>query len=320
MYICADPMQTPLLSVRELSVSVRRREGRARVLDGISFDVPRTSRVALVGESGCGKSLAALSILRLLCASDAAVDSGAVIFDGVDLLDLDERLLRSYRGRRLAMAFQEPASALDPTTTVGAQLSEIARLGHGLSRTQSRARAVQWLDRLGIASPGTFAGVHPHQLSSGMRQRVVLAMALACEAELLVLDEPTSLVDVGVQGQVVGLLRRTSEENGTSVLLLTQSFAVALDLAERVVVISGGLVVEQGPTSEVTARPLHPHTEALLGRAPSAQRLGTKAGPAGCRFADRCPYRRDRCLAEAPPLEQKATGRSARCFYAGAWT
>jgi oligopeptide/dipeptide ABC transporter ATP-binding protein len=320
MYICVDPMQTPLLSVRELSVSVRRREGRSLCLDGISFDVPRTSRVALVGESGCGKSLAALSILRLLCAPEAAVDSGAVIFDGVDLLPLDERRMHSYRGRRIAMAFQEPASTLCPITTVGAVLSEIVRLRHGISRRAGSARAVEWLDRVGIASPAIFAGVHPHQLSSGMRQRVLLAMALACEPELLVLDEPTSLVDVGVEGQVFELVRRKSEEQAASVLLLTQSFAVALDLAEEVVVISRGQVVEQGPTSEVTASPLHPHTEALLGRAPAAQGPGTPAGPTACRFAGVCAYRRDRCLAEAPPLEQKAPGRSARCFYAGAWT
>lgn len=325
----------PLLSVRDLVASFQTERGPIRAVDGVSFDVPLGARVSLVGESGCGKSVASLSILRLLPHPEGRIDAGEVRFRGTDLVRLSERAMRSYRGRKISMVFQEPMTSLNPVYTIGSQISEILRLHHGCSRAKARSRVLELLESVGISSPEVRIDAYPHQLSGGMRQRVMIAMALACDPELLIADEPTTALDVTIQAQILDLLRKLSSARGMSTLLITHDLGVVAEFSEHIVVMYGGQVVERGSVAQVFRRPMHPYTEGLLnsippfaqgtpspqprlsrlraipGNPPSLAQVGK-----GCRFAARCTYRRSQCELAVPPLAQLSDERWSRCLFA----
>ena len=319
----------PLLRVRDLVTSFRTEAGSLRAVDEVSFDVPRASTVALVGESGCGKSVTALSVLRLVATPPGRIESGVVELEGRNLLDLPEREMRAVRGNDVSMIFQEPMTSLNPVYTVGWQIVEAIRLHQKKSRRQARERAIELLRLVGIPEPQTNVDSYPHQLSGGQRQRVMIAMALACEPKLLLADEPTTALDVTIQAQILELLRSLQEKMKMSVLLITHDLGVVAENAEHVVVMYAGRVVEIAPVGELFARPMHPYTRGLLESIPRPDRertarLPTIEGlvpdlrklPPGCRFADRCPMRIDKCTAEEPELADVAPGRLSRCWRA----
>jgi peptide/nickel transport system ATP-binding protein len=313
----------PLLSVEGMRTRFQTDEGPVFAVDGVSFDVRPGEAVGLVGESGCGKSVTALSILRLVAEPPGRIESGRIRLDGVDLLTLPEPQMRAIRGRRVAMIFQEPMTSLNPVFTVGDQIAEGVRLHERVDRKSARARAIEMLRTVGIPAPEQRVDDYPHQLSGGMRQRVMIAMALACNPKLLVADEPTTALDVTVQAQILELLARLRRERRMAVLLITHDLGVVAETCERVVVMYAGRVVEQAPAEELFARPLHPYTAGLLGSLPAFEtvregrtrsaerpRLQAIRGvvpalarlPAGCRFRDRCDRAEADCAASEPPL------------------
>jgi peptide/nickel transport system ATP-binding protein len=324
----------PLLSVRDLAVSFATAEGGSvQALDGISFDVPQGKTVGLVGESGCGKTATALSILRLLPTPSARIDRGSIVFQGEDLLGLSESAMRRVRGGKIGMVFQEPLTALTPVYTVGAQIMEAIRLHERLSAKEAKARALVLLHRVGFPRPDERFGSHPHELSGGMRQRVLLAMALAAPPRLLVADEPTSALDMALRAQIMALLADQARELGMSLLVITHDLPFVAEIAHEIVVLYAGQVVETGPASQVLASPTHPYTQALVRSVPPAGSYRTRGEkrkalptiegglpdprsvPRGCRFAPRCPEVMDRCREEAPPLfPAGSSGETARCF------
>ena len=318
----------PLLRVRDLVTSFRTDTGSLRAVDGVSFEVPRATTVAVVGESGCGKSVTALSILRLIASPPGRIESGSIELEGKDLLRLGEREIRDVRGNAVSMIFQEPMTSLNPVYTVGWQIAEPVRLHQRKSRREARARAVELLRLAGIAEPETTVDAYPHQLSGGQRQRVMIAMALACEPKLLLADEPTTALDVTIQAQILALLRELQERLAMSVLLITHDLGVVAENAAHVVVLYAGRVVESGPVRDVFARPMHPYTRGLLESVPrpgpGRRRLQTIEGmvpdlralPPGCRFAARCGLRVERCTREEPRAEEIAPGRRSACFRA----
>jgi oligopeptide/dipeptide ABC transporter ATP-binding protein len=316
-----------LLSVRDLVTTFRTDTGLLTAVDGVSFDVPRGATVALVGESGCGKSVTALSILRLLSSPPARIEAGTVELEGKDLLSLPEREMRAVRGDVVSMIFQEPMTSLNPVYTVGWQIMEAWRLHRNKSRGEARARAAELLRLVGIAEPETTADAYPHQLSGGQRQRVMIAMALACEPKLLLADEPTTALDVTIQAQILALLGDLQRRFSMSILLITHDLGLVAEHARHVIVMYAGRVVERAPVRDIFAKPMHPYTRGLLESVPRAgtgarKRLRAIEGlvpdmrrlPPGCRFADRCPMRIDRCTKEEPELTSAGPGRESRCF------
>jgi oligopeptide/dipeptide ABC transporter ATP-binding protein len=322
------PDVAPLLRIRDLVTSFRTDNGAFRAVDGVSFEVPKATTVALVGESGCGKSVTALSILRLVASPPGSVDAGTVELEGQDLLRLSERELRAVRGNAVSMIFQEPMTSLNPVYTVGWQIAEPVRLHQHKSRGEARARAVELLRLVGIPEPETNVNAYPHQLSGGQRQRVMIAMALACEPKLLLADEPTTALDVTIQAQILELLRDLQERLSMSILLITHDLGVVAENATQVVVMYAGKVVESSPVGAIFSAPMHPYTRGLLESIPRAgqghRRLRTIEGlvpdlrklPPGCRFADRCALRVERCTREEPSLAEVAPGRLSACFRA----
>ncbi|HEY8086405.1 MAG TPA: ABC transporter ATP-binding protein [Polyangiaceae bacterium] len=321
--------EAPLLRVRDLVTSFRTDTGALRAVDQVSFDVPRATTVALVGESGCGKSVTALSILRLVATPPGRIESGKVELDGRDLLHLPEREMRDVRGNVVSMIFQEPMTSLNPVYTAGWQIMEAIRLHQKKSRGQARERTIELLRLVGIPEPAVQVDAYPHQLSGGQRQRVMIAMALACEPKLLIADEPTTALDVTIQAQILELLRDLQRRLSMSILLITHDLGVVAENAQEVVVMYAARVVERAGVRDLFARPMHPYTRGLLDSVPQARptgsrRLRTIEGmvpdlrrlPSGCRFADRCPMRVERCSAEEPPLEQVGEGRWSRCWRA----
>jgi oligopeptide/dipeptide ABC transporter ATP-binding protein len=296
----------PLLRVSDLRVQFRTDAGRVRALDGASFEVPRGGTLAVVGESGCGKSVTALSILRLLPEPPAEIVSGRVEFEGEDLLGVDAARMRAIRGNDIAMIFQEPMSCLNPVYTVGDQVTEPILVHRGSSPEEARAEAVALLGRVGIPEPARRVDEYPHEMSGGMRQRVMIAMALACDPQLLIADEPTTALDVTIQAQILDLLRKLQAELGMSILLITHDLGVVAELAQRVVVMYAGAIVEDAAVLDLFDRPRHPYTAVdaepgalrpIEGSVPDALRL-----PGGCRFHPRCRFAMARCAVEAPPL------------------
>jgi oligopeptide/dipeptide ABC transporter ATP-binding protein len=326
----------PLLSIRDLSVSFVGDGGALRAVDHVSFDVPRGGTVALVGESGCGKSVTAQSILRLLPTPPARVDGGQVLLEGKDLLALPEREMRAVRGGRVGIVFQEPMTSLNPVYTVGFQIMEAIRLHRDVSRREARRLAIEGLTRVGFPEPERRVDSYPHELSGGMRQRVLIAIALACSPALLIADEPTTALDTTVQAQILELLRGLREETGMSLLLIAHDLGLVGDIADQIVVLYAGVVVERGPARDVLAAPSHPYTRALLrsrpprsspprARGQTGRRLPTIEGalpdlrspPPGCRFQARCPDVMDRCRIEPPVLLTAGAGPGevlGRCF------
>ena len=318
----------PLLSVRDLRTYFRTAAGIARAVDGVSFDIARGETVAVVGESGSGKSVTALSILRLIQSPGRIQPGSSVLFEGRDLMTLDERAMRELRGDRIAMIFQEPMSALNPVLTVGEQIAEVVRVHSDASRHDAWEHAVEMLALTGMSAPRERASEYPHQLSGGMRQRVMIAMALALKPALLIADEPTTALDVTIQAQILELLQRLQQQMNMAVLLITHDLGVVAEAADRVVVMYGGEVVERATVTELFAAPQHPYTIGLMNAMPhlgqTTDRLVTIPGvvpaatdwPAGCRFRDRCSFAWDKCEAEHPPLYEVAASHESRCHLA----
>ena len=316
---------TALLEVRGLCIEFDSEAGPVRVVDEASFDVRRGQIVGLVGESGCGKTVSSLAILRLLSSPPAHIVGGSIRFEGRDLLEADFDEMRRIRGCEIAMVFQDPLASLDPSFTIGSQLMEAIRLHEKVSRSAARARAVELLKNVNIPDPARRLSAYPHQLSGGMRQRVMIAMALSCSPRLLIADEPTTALDVTIQAQIVELLQELRQEMDLAVLFVTHDLALISELSDEIAVMYAGEVVEQAPTVELFARPLHPYTAALLAASPGADSANGRAAlltggvpqggqfPVGCRFHPRCPYAEDACRADALALEAVGDGRLCRC-------
>jgi peptide/nickel transport system ATP-binding protein len=321
-------MTTPLLEIDDLHTYFYTDNGVARAVDGVSFSVGVGETVGVVGESGCGKSVTALSILRLIRPPGRIEPGSAIRFEGRDLVTLDEREMQHVRGNRIAMVFQEPMTALNPVFTIGDQIGEVGRIHAGMNKRDAWAKAIEMLELVGIPAPAQRAGEYPHQLSGGMRQRVVIAMALVMNPALIIADEPTTALDVTIQAQILELLADLTRRLGSSVLLITHDLGVVAENCSRVVVMYAGEVVEQATTVDLFARAHHPYTEGLLGAMPRVggdhERLATIPGtvppptawPSGCRFRERCPYAWERCEAEHPPLYQIGGGHTSRCHLA----
>jgi peptide/nickel transport system ATP-binding protein len=320
------------LSIRDLSISFAAEGGALYAVDRVSFDVPAGRTVALVGESGCGKSATAQAILRILPTPPASIDGGQILLGDRDLLKLPERAMREVRGGRVGMVFQEPMTSLNPVYTAGFQIMEAIRLHRRVSRGDARREAIEGLARVGFPEPQRHVDSYPHELSGGMRQRVLIAMALACRPGLLIADEPTTALDATVQAQILDLLQRLREEDGMSLLLIAHDLALVGEIADEIVVLYAGVVVERGPARAVLDAPAHPYTRALLAsvpprthrtrgvkRAPLPTIEGTlpdlRSPPPGCRFQGRCPLVMDRCRVETPDLLPAGDqGTLARCF------
>jgi oligopeptide/dipeptide ABC transporter ATP-binding protein len=321
-------MADPLLSVRELRTYFYTDGGVAKSVDGVSFEIGAGETVGLVGESGCGKSVTALSLLRLIRPPGRIEPGSAIQFDGTNLVSLDEKSMRAIRGARIAMVFQEPMTALNPVFTIGDQIAEVVRVHKGGSKQEARQRAIEMLETVGIPSPRERVDDYPHQLSGGMRQRVVIAMALVMNPALVIADEPTTALDVTIQAQILELLRALQQKFGTSILLITHDLGVVAETASRVIVMYGGEIVEEAPVRDLFASAHHPYTEGLLNAMPQVgqerERLATIPGtvppptawPTGCRFRDRCPYAWERCESEHPPLYQIGEKHVSRCHLA----
>jgi peptide/nickel transport system ATP-binding protein/oligopeptide transport system ATP-binding protein len=323
-------MTEPLLRVRDLRTYfvTDRGGGTARAVDGVSLDLYPGETLGVVGESGCGKTVMSLSILRLVPEPPGHIRPGSLIeFEGHNLLTLPPRDLRAVRGNRIAMIFQEPMTSLNPVLTIGDQVAEAAIVHQHLSRGVARRRAIELLRQVGIPEPEERVDHYPHQLSGGMRQRVMIAMALICRPQILIADEPTTALDVTIQAQILELLARLQQELGMAVLLITHDLGVVAGTADRVVVMYAGQVVETAPTPELFAHPRHPYTEGLMESIPRLDRPRARlhsipgsvpaatAWPQGCRFHPRCPYAWDKCRTEEPPLLETGTdGHTARCW------
>src|SRR2546425_6167797 len=317
-----------LLEVRNLHTQFQTREGLVRAVDGVSFHLDRGELLGLVGESGCGKSITALSIMRLI-APPGRIVAGEIDFDGQSLLALSNAAMRAIRGNDIAMIFQDPMTSLNPVFTVGEQIAEALRLHRKLSRKDARKAAIDAMQEVAIPDSELRAGDYPHQLSGGMRQRVMIAMALACDPKVLIADEPTTALDVTIQAQILELLNNLRKTRELAVLLITHDLGVVAEVADRVAVMYTGKIVEQSPVAELFARPKHPYTEGLLRSVPKltakdvakAQRLQTIEGvvpkptalPPGCHFEPRCPYRMPRCREGEIPLYDVIPGVQVRC-------
>jgi oligopeptide/dipeptide ABC transporter ATP-binding protein len=321
----------PLLEVEDLRTFFHADGEVARAVDGVSFTVASGETLAIVGESGSGKSVTSLSIMRLVPTPPGEIAGGVVRFRGRDLRLLSERAMRRVRGNEISMIFQEPMSSLNPLLTVGEQIAEVVRLHRGLGRAAARRHAVEMLARVNIPDPERRAGEYPHRLSGGMRQRVMIAMALACHPALLIADEPTTALDVTIQAQILQLIRALQAEMGMSVLFITHNLGVVAQLADRVAVMYAGRIVEQGDVATVFASPLHPYTRALLrsiprveggGRDPAHRLLSIPgqvpspaALPPGCSYAPRCPLADDQCRCEMPSIIEVLPGHDVRCYH-----
>jgi oligopeptide/dipeptide ABC transporter ATP-binding protein len=323
-------MTEPLLRVRDLKTYFVTQHGlgTARAVDGVSFDLYPGETLGVVGESGCGKTVTSLSILRLVPEPPGHIRPGSFIeFDGRNLLTLPPRELRAIRGNRIAMIFQEPMTSLNPVLTIGDQVAEAALVHEDISRSAARTRAIDMLGQVGLPDPARRVDDYPHQLSGGMRQRVMIAMALMCRPQILIADEPTTALDVTIQAQILDLLADLQRRLGMAILLVTHDLGVVAGTAGRVLVMYAGQVAETAPTTELFAQPQHPYTEGLMASIPRLDgpraRLQSIPGsvpaatewPAGCRFHPRCPYAWDKCRTEEPPLlEAGSPGHTARCW------
>jgi peptide/nickel transport system ATP-binding protein len=320
----------PLLQVQDLQVRFETPAGTMRAVAGVSFNLQAGETLGLVGESGCGKTVTALSILRLLPATHAEV-RGAIRFAGDDLQTFPEPEMRQVRGNRIAMVFQEPMTALNPVFTIGEQVAEALRLHRGLGHQEAWRAAAQALTRVGLPDATRRLGQYPHQLSGGLRQRALIAMALACEPEILIADEPTTALDVTIQAQILALLKRLKEEMGLAVLFITHNLGIVAQTTERVAVMYAGMIMEQAPTPELYKNPTHPYTRNLLAAVPrldfhrppgeslaaiQGQVPSLEAPPPGCLFQDRCPESQPRCL-EEPPWVEVGAGHLVRCWHYG---
>ena len=336
-------MSADLLAVRDLNVSFRTENGKVRALFDVSFSLSPGETLGLVGESGCGKTVTALSILKLLPSPPAVIEGGRILFRGRDLVPLSDEEICSVRGKEISMIFQEPMTSLNPVLTIGEQVAEVFTAHRACGKKEAAGRAVEWLRRVRMPDAARRAREYPHQMSGGMRQRAMIAMALALEPSLLIADEPTTALDVTIQAQILSLLREMREQQGMAILLITHDLGVVSEVADRVAIMYLGRIVEIAETSDLFAGPLHPYTEGLLRSLPGT-RIGERrlpsipgtvpdldAIPPGCPFADRCPCRREAqdrfragetpedelavCDRAHPPLEEYAPGHRAACHH-----
>jgi peptide/nickel transport system ATP-binding protein len=324
-----------VLEVVDLRTYFYTRGGLMKAVDGVSFALRRGETLAIVGESGCGKSVTALSILRLVADPPGRIVGGSARLEGLDLIELDAAAMRAIRGNRISMIFQEPMTSLNPVMTIGRQISEALILHQAMSRAAAAARATEMLHLVGIPEPKQRIREYPHQLSGGMRQRAMIAMALACNPQVLIADEPTSALDVTIQAQILDLIGRLQRELGTAVILITHDLGVVAETAERVIVMYAGRKVEEAPVAALFAAPLHPYTRGLLNSIPrlpsidatseraSVERLQEIPGivpalsnlPPGCTFAPRCAFASDLCRQQYPRYEEKQVGHWAACWH-----
>ncbi len=324
-------MTTPLLSVRDLKTCFHTGDGITRAVDGMSFSLNPGETLGLVGESGCGKSVTALSILQLLPPKIGRIAGGEIYFQGRDLAQLDEAAMRDIRGNDIAMIFQEPMTSLNPVFTVGHQIAEAVRIHQNLGRKAAHDRAVEMLALVKIPDPARRAQEYPHHYSGGMRQRAMIAMALACDPKLLIADEPTTALDVTIQAQILQLIADLQARTRAAVILITHDLGVVAEMCERVVVIYAGRKVEEAAVEDLFARPLHPYTQGLMASLPRMRKAGRRgrlaeiAGVvpslreplAGCAFAARCAFATDRCRLEQPALRDFGHGHVVACHEAG---
>jgi peptide/nickel transport system ATP-binding protein len=325
-----------VLEVEDLQTVFYTRAGLVKAVDGVSFSLARGETLAIVGESGCGKSVTALSLMRLVADPPGRIVGGSVRLAGADLVKLDEAAMRKIRGNRIAMIFQEPMTSLNPVMTIGRQISEALMLHQEMSRNAALERTIRMLDVVGIPEPEQRTKEFPHQLSGGMRQRAMIAMALACNPEVLIADEPTSALDVTIQAQILEVIAKLRREFGTAVILITHDLGIVAETAERVIVMYAGRKVEEGSVERVFADPQHPYTRGLINSIPrlglirnraeeSSRRLQEIPGmvpalsnlPPGCTFAPRCTLASEICRREVPPFEEKIPGVFAACWHAG---
>jgi peptide/nickel transport system ATP-binding protein len=326
-----DSAAKPLLEVRDLKTHFFNIDGVTRAVDGVSFDLMPGETLGIVGESGCGKSVTALSIMRLLPARIGRTVGGSVTFDGASLLDLPEEKMRDIRGNRIAMIFQEPMTSLNPVLTVGHQIAESVRIHQGKPKDEARARAAEMLRLVKIPDAERRLDDYPHQFSGGMRQRVMIAMALACNPRLLVADEPTTALDVTIQAQILKLMVELKERTGAAVILITHDLGVVAETCQRVIVMYAGRKIEEAPVTELFDRPAHPYTRGLMASIPRISKLhgaqrrlseipgivpNLRDPIAGCAFAPRCGFATERCGAEAPDLRALAGGHVVACHHA----
>jgi len=326
-------MNEPLLEIKDLCVQFHTPEGTLSAVDGVELRVGAGESVGIVGESGCGKSITALSVLRLVPEPPGKIARGRILFRGGDLLDLDQEEMRKVRGREISMVFQEPMTCLNPVMTIGHQVAEPLMVHRGMSKKEAMEHAAQWLQRVRIPSPRQRLGDFPHQLSGGMRQRVMIAMALICHPKLLIADEPTTALDVTIQAQILALMRRLKEELNMALLLISHDLGIIAQMTTRVAVMYGGEVVEEAGVEALFSSPLHPYTQGLLNSMPprhglaggkKRERLREIPGSVpsflekieGCRFEDRCPKRFSLCGQEHPPIVEISPGHRVRCWLA----
>ena len=336
-YVAAHPAApraaiAPILDITDLKTWFFTRDGVVRAVDGVSFQILPGETLAIVGESGCGKSVTALSILRLIPSPPGRIVSGTMRFAGRDLLGLSEAQMRQVRGNEISMIFQEPMTSLNPVLTIGHQIAETLILHQGLGRAAALAKAVDMLRLVHIPEARRRIGDYPHQLSGGMRQRVMIAMALACNPKLLIADEPTTALDVTIQAQILDLMRELKQKIDAAIMLITHDLGVVAEMAQRVVVMYAGHMAEQAAVGALFRRPLHPYTKGLLNSVPRLGASLDRAHPArlaeipgtvpslreavaGCPFAARCAFAREICHRQMPAFEEKEPGHFAACFY-----
>jgi peptide/nickel transport system ATP-binding protein/oligopeptide transport system ATP-binding protein len=319
----------PILEIENLSTHFESARGTVRAVDEVNLHLNEGDTLGIAGESGCGKTVLALSIMRLIPRPPGRIVSGRILFEGGDLLSLSDEEMRRVRGKRISMIFQEPMTSLNPVFRIGDQVAEVLQLHEGLSTKDARERAVEMLRLVGIPAPQMRARDYPHQMSGGMRQRVMIAMALSCRPRLMLADEPTTALDVTIQAQILDLIQDLKREVGTSVILITHDLGVIAEAAQYAAIMYAGWVVEQGPVADIFASPLHPYTVGLMNSIP---RIGSAARgdgylnvipgtvpdllelPSGCKFRDRCPRVMPVCAENVPQLREKTTGHSVRCW------
>lgn len=320
-------MSSPILKIKNLRTSFHIREGVVPAVDGVSLHIEKEETLAVVGESGCGKSVTALSIMRLIKSPPGKIVDGEILFEDRNLLKLSPKEMRRVRGDSIGMIFQEPMTSLNPVYTIGDQIQEVIMLHQKLSRTASKAKAIEMLRKVEIPLPEKRFNEFPHQLSGGMRQRVMIAMALSCNPKLLIADEPTTALDVTIQAQILDLMKGLRKSLGMSIMLITHDLGVVASMADRVVVMYTGKVVEEASVDDIFKKPMHPYTHGLLNSIPhvesEVERLHVISGnvpnllylPKGCHFWPRCPFAQDKCRNEQPDLVEINTSHRVRCWY-----
>ncbi len=321
-----------LLSIQDLRTYLYTRDGIVRAVDGVDLELEEGETLGIVGESGCGKSMTALSVMRLIPAHQGRIVSGKIVFKGHDLATLPEEEMRKIRGTRISIIFQEPMTALNPLLTIGTQIREMLQIHLDMKKGEAETRSLELLNLVGISLPGRRIKEYPHQLSGGMRQRVMIAIAISCRPDIIFADEPTTALDVTIQAQILDLLGRLRKEFGMSMVLISHDLGVIAEVADHVAVMYAGRIVEYAGTEELFGSPLHPYTKGLLGSILRFNHDGGKIKrlygipgmvprlsdlPVGCKFQTRCPIVIDRCRAEEPQLVELSKGHKARCWLAG---